>query len=268
MSTPPAPPQAELFDRPFSFYPPIHGIEHNEWRLREATWSEMVVRNTALDIEVAIPRRYFGEVSETDKPVMIVGLKQELEYRMGTVWPVRKPVLEMPAPVLAPPPANASHAEEPKQELRGIAAVLGISQDRTDTRITRLILTTFFSLAALLLVVWAVIRLTPETKPSFVAKDQSYLELTREDDYFAVVRKLGPPAEDRWRPNSGELQYRALFYPERGYAVILMGTRQEDARYIGTMGLGPDGKGWTPLHSIEYARGAGTMGILRTLPRF
>ncbi len=266
MSTPPAPPQAELFDRPFSFYPPIRGVEHNEWRLKEATWSEMLVRNTAADIEVAIPRRYFGEVSETDKPVMIVGLKQELEYRMGTVWPVRKPVLAMPAPVLAPPPGG--DAEAAKDEPRGLAAVLGISQERTDTRMARMIVWTFAGLAALLMVVWAVIRFTPETKPSFVARDQSYLELTREDDYFSVVRKLGAPAEDRWRPDSGELQYRALFYPDRGYAVILMGSSQEEARYIGTMGLGRDGKGWSPLHSIEYARGANTMGILRSLPRF
>jgi hypothetical protein len=266
MSTPPAPPQAELFDRPFSFYPPIHGVEHNEWRLKEATWSEMVVRNTAADIEVAIPRRFFGAVSETDKPVMIVGLKQELEYRMGSVWPVRKPVLAMPPPVMPPPPGERK--EEAGSEPRGLAAVLGISQERTDTRITRMIVWTFLGLVSLLAVMWAVIRLTPETKPTFVARDQSYLELDREDDYHAVVRKLGPPAEDRWRPNSGELQYRALFYPERGYAVILMGDKQENARYIGAMGLGPDGKGWSPLHSIEFARGASTMGILRSLPRF
>jgi len=165
------------------------------------------------------------------------------------------------------PPASPP-GEQPADELRGIAAVLGISRERTDTRITRLILSTFLGLGALLLVVWAVIRFTPQTRPSFVARDQSYLELTRDDDYFAVVRKLGPPAEDRWRPNSGELQYRALYYPDRGYAVILMGPKKEEARYIGAMGLGPDGKGWTPLHSIEYARGAGTMGILRTLPKF
>lgn len=266
MSTPPAPPQAELFDRPFSFYPPIHGVEHNEWRLQEATWSEMLVRNTAADIEVAIPRVYFGAVSETDKPVMIVGLKQELEYRMGTVWPVRKPVLAMPSPVMTSLPGarTGSSPDEP----RGLAAVLGVSPEGTDTRITRMIVWTFLGLALLLAVVWAVIRFTPATRPSFVAKDQSYLELSRDDDYYAVVRKLGPPAEDRWRPDSGELQYRALFYPGRGYAVILMGAQQEEARYIGAMGLGADGKGWSPLHSIDFARGANTMGILRSLPRF
>lgn len=266
MSTPPAPPQAELFDRPFSFYPPIVGIENNEWRLKEATWSEMLVRNTREEIEVAIPRQYFGAVSETDKPVMIVGLKQALEYKMGAVWPVKRTVVSMPAPLAPARPAGGPGREEEK--VRGLDALLGVSRDGTDTRMTRLIGWSFLGLLGLVAVIWAVIRFTPETRPSFVARDQSYLELTRDDDYFAVVRKLGPPSEDRWRPESGELQYRALFYRDRGYAIILMGDKQETARYIGAMGLGPDGKGWSPLHSIEFARGANTMGILRSLRRF
>jgi hypothetical protein len=266
MSTPPAPPQAELVDRPFSFYPPILGVENNEWRLQEATWSEMLVRNTQGDIEVAIPRRYFGAVSETDKPVMIVGLKQQLEYRMGSVWPLKRAVYSMPAPSLYPPPGQAS-APDPN-EPRGLGAMMGISPEGTDSRMTRLIGMTFLGLVALVLVVWTVMRFTPQTKPAFVARDQGYLELNRDDDYFSIQRKLGAPAEDRWKPNSGELQYRALFFPQRGYAVILMGTKREDVRYIGAMGLGPDGKGWSPLHSIDFARGANTMGMLRGLPRF
>jgi hypothetical protein len=266
MSTPPAPPQAELVDRPFSFYPPIHGVENNEWRLEKATWSEMLVRNTRADLEVAIPRSYFGAVSETDKPVMIVGLKQELEYRMGAVWPVKRTVLSMPAPPMKPPPGQKS-APDPN-EPSGLGAMMGISSEGTDTRITRLIGMTFLGLVALVLVVWAVMKLTPATKPTFIARDQTYLELNRDDDYFSIVRKLGAPGDDRWKPNSGELQYRALYYPQRGYAVVLMGTKQEDVRYIGSMGLGPDGKGWAPLHSVEFARGANTMSMLRGLPRF
>jgi hypothetical protein len=266
MSTPPAPPQAELLDRPFSFYPPVLGIENNEWRLKEATWSEMVVRNTQGDLELAIPRRYFGQVSETDKPVMIVGLKQQLEFRMGAVWPVKRAVYSMPAPALKPPPGYKS--EPGPGEPQGLSAMMGISSEGADSRITRLIGMTFLGLIGLVLVVWAVIKFTPETKPTFVARDQSYLELNRDDDYFSVVRKLGAPEADRWKPNSGELQYRALFYPQRGYAVILMGAKQEDAHYIGVMGLGPDGKGWSPLHSVEFARGADTMGMLRGLQKF
>ena len=266
MSTPPAPPQAELLDRPFSFYPPILGVENNEWRLKEATWSEMLVTNTQENLDLAIPRRYFGKVSETDKPVMIVGLKQELEYRMSAVWPVKRAVYSMPAPALKPPPGQKS-APGPN-EPKGFGAMVGISGEGTDTRITRLIGMTFLGLISLVLVVWAVIQFTPETKPTFIARDQTYLELNRDDDYFSILRKLGPPEGDHWKPNSGELQYRALFYPQRGYAVILMGTKQEDVHYIGAMGLGPDGKGWAPLHSVDFARGANTMGMLRGLKRF
>ena len=267
MSTPPAPPQAELIDHPFSFYPAIHGIENNEWRLREATWSEMFVINTQTDLEIAIPRRFFGAVSETDKPVMIVGLTTELEYKTGAVWPLKRNVLSMPPPPLATPPPGPKSAPDPS-EPTGLSAIMGTSAGGTESRIGRMMAITMLSVVAVGLFLWALIKFTPETKPTFVAKDQSYVELNREDDYFGVVRKLGPPSSDRWKPNAGELQYRALFFKDRGYAVILMGTKQEDARYIGTMGLGPDGKAWAPLHSIDFARGANTMGMLRTLPRF
>ena len=111
-------------------------------------------------------------------------------------------------------------------------------------------------------------KFTPEAKPTFTAKDQSYLELTREDDYYAVTRRLGLPSADRWKPGEGELKYRALVYKDRGYAIILMGTEQEGAHYIGTMGMGGDGKEWKMLHYVEYARGASTASMLRSLPRF
>jgi hypothetical protein len=266
MSTPPAPPQAELVDRPFSFYPPISGVENNEWRLTEATWSDMLVRNTQSDLEIAIPRRYFGAVSETDKPVMIVGLTQELEFKTGAVWPVKKRVFSMPAPPMMQ--TSARRGEPDPSEPQGLGAIMGLGGQRTDTRIEKMIAVSFVTLIVIVGLVWALVKFTPETKPTFVAKDQGYLELSKDDDYFAVVRHLGKPSEDRWKPNAGELQYRALFYKERGYAVILLGTKQEDARYIGAMGLGPDGKGWSPLHSIDFSRGANTMGMLRTLQRF
>lgn len=267
MSTPPAPPHSELLDRPFSFYPPISGIENNEWRLVEATWSDMLVRNTQEELELAIPRRYFGRISETDKPVMIVGLTQELEFKTGGVWPMKKTLLKMPppAPMTRPPgPAPARGESEPT----GLSAIMGIGAPGTDSKMTRMIAVTFLSLLALTVVVWAVIRFSPATKPTFVAKDQDYLGLTREDDSFAVIRRLGTPAQDRWKPDAGELQYRAMVYPVRGYAVILMGTKEGDARYIGTMSLGADGKGWSPIHAIDFDRGANTMGMLRTLPKF
>jgi hypothetical protein len=40
MASPPIPPQLDhLVTRPFSFYPAIVGIEHNEWLYRKANWS-------------------------------------------------------------------------------------------------------------------------------------------------------------------------------------------------------------------------------------
>lgn len=263
MSSPPVPPQAELLDRPFAFFPPIVGIEDNEWTLVEATWSDMLVRNVDGGFQVAIPRAFFGQVSETDKPVRIVGLTQELEYRMGAVWPVRRKVLEM-----KPSPSMRTPEESPGSGPHGLSAITGVSSDGTESKIGKLIGVTFISLVVLVAAVWALIKFTPETKPTFVAKDQTYLELTREDDYGSVVRKLGQPSDDRWKSEAGELQYRALYFKDRGYAIILMGEKRDTARYIGAMGLGPDGKGWSPIHSIEFARGASTFSLLKSLKRF
>src|SRR6187551_210378 len=52
------PPYDQLGHRPFSFYPAIVNIEHNEWRLRKATWSEFLVLNTKTAEEIWIPRRF------------------------------------------------------------------------------------------------------------------------------------------------------------------------------------------------------------------
>jgi hypothetical protein len=264
MSTPPSLPQAELLDRPFAFFPPICGVSSNEWMLVEATWSDMLVRNVDAGFEVAIPRGFLGQVSDTDKPVRIVGLTQELEYKTGAVWPVRRRVLEMKPSPLMRTPQEASAQPAPI----GISAITGVSSDSTDSKIGKLIGVSFVSLLLLLGAIWAIIRFTPETKPTFIAKDQAYLELTREDDFGSVMRKLGPPVYDRWKSDSGELQYRGLFYKDRGYAVILMGDKRDSARYIGAMGLGADGKGWSPIHSIDFSRGASTFSLLKSLPRF
>src|ERR1035441_5763954 len=86
MASPPIPPSLDhLTTRPFSFYPPIVNIEHNEWLFRKATWSEILVVNCKSGAEVWISRRLVGEVSRVDDPVLIVGLKQERseERRVG-----------------------------------------------------------------------------------------------------------------------------------------------------------------------------------------
>ncbi len=103
MSAPSAPPFDDLEGRVFSFYPPILNVENNEWRLKEATWSEFVVANTQDQLEVAVPRGFLGPISMVDKPVVIVGLNRELEYRAGQVWPTAKKIVAMPAKPMAVP---------------------------------------------------------------------------------------------------------------------------------------------------------------------
>jgi len=118
MASPPIPPAlGHLANRPFSFYPAIRGIRHNEWAFLRATWSEMLVVNRKTGEEISIPRRLVGEVSVVDDPVVIVGLLRELEYREGAVWPCQLRVIEMPLAVgetRAPVgPEAASHRPTP-----------------------------------------------------------------------------------------------------------------------------------------------------------
>jgi hypothetical protein len=268
MSEPKMPPAEELKGRAFSFYPPILNVEHNEWMLREATWSEMVVANTKANVVVAVPRRYFGEISQIEEPVMIVGLSRELEYKTGSVWPTERKVVAMPGKVVQMGRRPGTAGEEPKSP-GGLKSIIGMGDSGTDTRISRMILTVFGGIAFAGLLIWALVEFTPQAKPTFVAKDQAYLELTREDDYYAVVRKLGQPSLDRFKPTGGEIQYRALTYNGRGYVIILMGTGRDAVRYIGTLSYTTDKqKDWQPMHFVEFARGASTASMLRTLPKF
>ena len=40
-----------------------------------------------------LPRRYLGEISSVDEPLMIVGLLKELEYQAGALWPAERRVM-------------------------------------------------------------------------------------------------------------------------------------------------------------------------------
>ncbi|MDP9169274.1 MAG: hypothetical protein M3N54_01540 [Acidobacteriota bacterium] len=89
-------PLLQLESRPFSFYPPILNVRHNEWLYRRATWSEIVVVNRRSGEEACIPRMFIGDVSIVDDPVVIVGLRRELEWKQGVVRPHRHALIEMP----------------------------------------------------------------------------------------------------------------------------------------------------------------------------
>ncbi|MEK7409669.1 MAG: hypothetical protein AAB225_31800 [Acidobacteriota bacterium] len=252
-------PLEHFTERPFSFYPAILNITHNEWRLRRATWSEILVVNTDGDLELWIPRSYLGEISPVEDPVVIVGLTKELEYKAGTVWPAERQLVEMPRAAselpreVSRPPAAAS------------APVGGIRMESaTESRIGRLIALALLIGVAAFVVTVTVFRVGPlRSRVVITARDQAYLELTRRDDYFGIVNKLGKPAEDRWRSMQGALQYRLLGYPERGYSAIMMGSDRKDARYIGAVD-----RNWRVLHYVELPGGGSTGALMRGLRRF
>ena len=90
MISPPIPPSLTgLGARPFSFYPAIGNIRHNQWIYRRASWSEILVVNCRTGEEIWVPRQFVGEISAVNDPVVILGLTRELEYRDGD--PCRAP---------------------------------------------------------------------------------------------------------------------------------------------------------------------------------
>jgi hypothetical protein len=255
MAIPPIPPPLEsLANRPFSFYPAILNIEHNEWLYRKATWSEVLVTNAKTGEDLWIPRRFLGELSRIDDPVVIVGLNKELEYRGGTVWPYQRRVIQMPLAV------NDAPRSQPVVAKSEPAPVIGIRVESTESRLGRLVgIALACGTVACILVV--VLSREGELRPkvTVAARDQMYEELRPTDDYFAVERRLGHPAQDRWQSETGAMQFRALSYPQGGYTVILMGADRSNAHYIGTL----DGN-WHVLQSTTKENSA----LLRGLHKF
>lgn len=135
MASPPiVPSHYHLAARTFSFYPAIAGIAHNEWRLRKATWQDWLVINSRSNEEVSIPRRFLGEISSTDHPVLIVGLLRELQCKNGVALPFERRVIEMP---LA---AGAENDPRLQPRASGPAPVIGIRlEPRRRNRVFQLV---------------------------------------------------------------------------------------------------------------------------------
>lgn len=242
-----------LKGRAFSFYPPILGIEHNEWKLQEATWSEILVHNTKDNRELWVPRRFLGGLSRVDEPVMIVGLERELEYIAGILRPHERRVISMPKPV-AGAPAIPDEAIPTPPMVHGVRV-----GDVSESRIGLYIIG---GIVAVLFVVYGVVSYSRGDRVEYKTVLQEDLGFTAEDDYYAVVRKLGAPANDRWREGK-DLQYRAMSYPDRHFTVILMGTERNNAHYIGAVN-----DEWRPVHSVKHAGRGNTRSLLEGLPRF
>ncbi len=219
------PPLEGLRNQPFSFYPAILNIEHNQWQYRQATWSEVLVVNARTGLEVWIPRRFLGGISHAGEPAVVAGLLKELEYKDGAVWPCRRRVIQMP--VAAGTPAPPGHS--------GPAPVVGIRlESRSESHVFRLV---GGALVLGIVAAYVVVNFYRESalRPhiGYAARNKPYLELTAQDTYDTVVRKLGAPAGDRWQ-DAGGVRYRALWYPDCACTVILRDSGGR-ATYIGTL---------------------------------
>jgi hypothetical protein len=230
-------PLDHLGSHPFSFYPAILNIQHNEWIYRRATGNEIQVMNTKTHDELWVPRRFVGEVSLVGEPVMIVGLIKELEYREGAVYPHVRRVIEMPRAVndtrngSARAFENPMFGRAPSAAQRSPAEVVGIRiESPRQSRAGRIM---FGTVAAGLLACVAasiVFRITtPGARSALSRSSQIDLPFAAGDDYSSIVAKFGAPASDQWQ-RSGGLRYRRLAYPDRGVTIIL-----QDDRYAGAI---------------------------------
>ncbi|MFN9433111.1 MAG: hypothetical protein ACK6DX_23545 [Acidobacteriota bacterium] len=254
------PPLDSLRGREFSFLPSIANIPTNLWRLKDANWSEFLVENEDEPVQVWVPRRYLGELSASDRPVMIVGLNRSLEYKAGQVWPLQKRILEMPRPPAGEPAPQATSSPSALDPSLGHQLRL----DAAEKKLGRFI---FLALgASVLLVAFIVFYFRGRESGEMVEFKtvvQQRLGLEAEDDYFAVVRKLGQPAADRWKAEGESIQYRVLVYPARKLNIVLAGRERGKVLYLGA--LDDD---WKVVDSVNQKGGSNTYHVLARLPRF
>ncbi len=255
------PPLDQLAGREFSFYPSVGSIETNLWKLVEANWSEFLVENVSDQTQVWVPRRYLGDVSASDRPVMIVGLNRSLDYKAGQVWPVQKRVIEMPrVPSGETSPSSQGTASDTQAKTLGS----GFRLDDSERKVGRLILVVLVVALVLVAAVIAIFRgLRSGDLVAYKAVVQESLGLGSEDDYFAVVRKLGNPEADRWKAEGESFQYRILEYPKQNLNIILAGRERKQALYIGSLD-----QDWKVVDSVNQKGGSNTYRVLAKLPRF
>jgi hypothetical protein len=253
------PPIAQLGRRSFSFYPAIINVRHNEWVYQSATWSEVLVRNTGTNEIVSIPRRYVGDVSRVEAPVMIVGLLVELEYRAGAACPAKRRVIQMPLAV------NDSFAVRPAKARTEPAPVIGIRlEDGGHFRIPKLVLGgVALGVAGCVLAISLFRGGVIASRAFYAPSPQQDLGLTGADDYQAVLRTLGPPARDGWQSGAGGNEFHILWYPRHRVYVVLMGQAPGQAHYIGALD-----RNWRPVHAVVLPDRQNSRALLASLHRF
>jgi hypothetical protein len=231
------------------------GIDQNEWRFLRATWSEVLVQNTLTGAEVWIPRRFLGEASRIDEPVVIIGLVKELEYKGGMVSPHERRVLEIPrGPNASTHPEDAGYDHAPAPPRTSPMRLEGGAESRVGKM---LVAAVAIGILACLIVVFFL--RDSATRVTYTAVMQNDLGFTANDDYFSIVNRLGKPSEDRWRSDQGEMQFRLLRYPQQGMYVVLMGPDRKDVHYIGAVD-----QNWRVVHATNED----TRSMLRKLKKF
>ncbi len=250
-----------LTERRFSFYPAIRNIEHNEWRLKEETWAEALVTNVQTEQEIWIPRTYLGQISSSDSPVLIVGLNRELEWKAGKVWPYQERMIEMPEPAVGPHTPTQTPVSAPPRGARS----------PTERHVGRFIAGAVVVglVACLFVIVYAFDGLQNPLHLLFPADtstaDQRYLGLAASDGYNEVVSKIGTPKDQPWiTPPEASIHFQLLSYPDRSYALVMMGAARKEARYIGALHV-PSRK---MLDTVKLSGGGTTAPMLRNLPEF
>ncbi|MCC6586112.1 MAG: hypothetical protein IT168_05285 [Bryobacterales bacterium] len=257
MAAPIPPTLDELGERPFSFYPPIVNIEHNEWTYKKGNWSEILVRNSKINSEVWIPRSYLGEISKIDEPVMIVGLRRELEYKGGSIWPYTRRVVSMPGKAVPDVPPGAEAFEPPPTNLRQSLRL----NEGAEGGIGKMLM--WVAIVGIVIVAGTAGYLNLRTTGGAVVYEgvlQADLGFTADTNYFDVVRKLGTPDRDHYRSETGERQYRLLVYPKQNLVIVLMGVERGKELYIGSKDL--QGK---VVHAVDMPGGKNTAAVLRSL---
>jgi hypothetical protein len=245
----PAPLQ-QLGGRRFSFYPPIRNVDHNEWIYRRSTWTEVVVVNTRSGDECIIPRAFIGDVSFVDDPVVIVGLRRQLEWRENAIRTWRSPVIELPLAV------NQHGAVIPHPD--HLAPVVSIRlEGRAESRAGRKM-----SVGLVLGAVGCLLAANIGRSYLHSSLPTSW-QTGAADDYAAIVRKIGNPASEHAVHTADGHLYRLLRYPARKSVVVLSVDSDSGAHYIGALGL--DGR---VLNAVTLPDGSNAAPLLRSLPPF
>jgi hypothetical protein len=255
-------PLEQLGNRPFSFYPAIVNVDHNEWIFRRSDYDEIRVLNTKTNEELWIPRRFLSGVSSIEEPVVIVGLVKELESREGIVVPHIRRVIEMPRAVNDVPRASFLVRPQPGE----LAPVVGIRVENEPTSPRSRTLLTIVSAGVLTCILGlAVLRDATGARVRFFAAPQRVaLPFLASDDYVSIVNRIGRPSWDRTAlgPAGDGMEFHLLGYPDRGYTLVLSGANRAQATYVGALS-----RSGRTIHSVKLSSGADSSGLLTALTR-